>query len=223
MKKRVPWNKGKTGIYSEETLRKIGEASSKRKHSDETKKKIGLIVRGRKHSEATKDKIRKSKLGSKNPMYGGLSEEHKVKISTALKNRQFSEIHRTRLGVAGRGKVMSAEARLKMSANHANVSLENNPNWQGGITPANKKVRTSKEYKNFRRKVFERDNYTCQSCGASKGYFHVHHIKPFKDNILLRHSVENGVVLCIPCHYRTERGKDLPKGNRWGIKYATLL
>ena len=42
MKKRVPWNKGKTGIYSEETLRKIGEASSKRKHSDETKKKIGL-------------------------------------------------------------------------------------------------------------------------------------------------------------------------------------
>ena len=58
MKKRVPWNKGKTGIYSEETLRKIGEASSKRKHSDETKKKIGLIVRGRKHSEATKDKIR---------------------------------------------------------------------------------------------------------------------------------------------------------------------
>jgi len=39
-----PWNKGKTGIYSEETIRKIREGRAKQviKHSPETKRKIGI-------------------------------------------------------------------------------------------------------------------------------------------------------------------------------------
>lgn len=41
----IPWNKGKKGIYSKEYLRKIGLASSKRKHSEKTKKQIGLSVK----------------------------------------------------------------------------------------------------------------------------------------------------------------------------------
>lgn len=36
---RTPWNKGKTGCYSEETLKKISEKSKGRKTSDKTKKK----------------------------------------------------------------------------------------------------------------------------------------------------------------------------------------
>ena len=38
----IPWNKGKTGIYSEETLKKISEASKGRIHSKETRKKMSL-------------------------------------------------------------------------------------------------------------------------------------------------------------------------------------
>jgi len=36
----TPWNKGKTGIYSENTKKKISEAGIGRKHSEETKQKM---------------------------------------------------------------------------------------------------------------------------------------------------------------------------------------
>ena len=35
-----PWNKGKTGVYSEEAKRKISEALKGGKHSEETKRKM---------------------------------------------------------------------------------------------------------------------------------------------------------------------------------------
>lgn len=43
-------------------------------------------------------------------------------------------------------------------------SGEKHPNWRGGITPINKAIRTSLEYKLWRTAVFERDNYTCVWC-----------------------------------------------------------
>ena len=43
-KGKIAWNKGKTGIYSEETLKKIGDASKGRKLSKEHKKKISVGV-----------------------------------------------------------------------------------------------------------------------------------------------------------------------------------
>lgn len=41
----VPWNKGKTGVYSEETLKKISETGKGRKHTEETKQRIAEKVR----------------------------------------------------------------------------------------------------------------------------------------------------------------------------------
>lgn len=38
----IPWNKGKTGVYSEETRKKMGEAKKGKSLSNETKAKIGL-------------------------------------------------------------------------------------------------------------------------------------------------------------------------------------
>lgn len=43
---------------------------------------------------------------------------------------------------------------------------ENCSTWRGGVTPHRKKIRDSNEYKMWRTAVFERDNYTCLSCGA---------------------------------------------------------
>ena len=38
----IPWNKGKTNVYSEETRLKMSEARKGKKHSEETKKKMSM-------------------------------------------------------------------------------------------------------------------------------------------------------------------------------------
>jgi len=73
-------------------------------------------------------------------------------------------------------------------------------NWQGGITPINAKERNSKRYKEWRAKVFERDNWTCQNCRRRGGYLEADHIKPFSLYPKLRYKVSNGRALCKKCH-----------------------
>ena len=53
------------------------------------------------------------------------------------------------------------------------------PAWIDGRTPENHKVRTSIEYRAWRKAVFERDNYTCQECGQKGGDLEADHIKQF--------------------------------------------
>jgi hypothetical protein len=76
----------------------------------------------------------------------------------------------------------------------------NSPNWKGGITPENQRVRTSATYKEWRKSVFERDNYTCQKCGKRGGELHAHHIRSFATNPKLRTDLKNGTTLCLHCH-----------------------
>ena len=57
-KGQVPWNKGKTGIYSEETKRKISRKGSKQ--SEETKRKLSAVLKGYKHSPETRKNMRKA-------------------------------------------------------------------------------------------------------------------------------------------------------------------
>jgi len=54
----------------------------------------------------------------------------------------------------------------------------------------NQLQRKSKEYKEWRKAVFERDNYTCQECGSKKD-LHPHHIKHFAKFPKLRFVVTN--------------------------------
>jgi len=75
-----------------------------------------------------------------------------------------------------------------------------------------KQIMERSEYKEWRRKVFERDNYTCQICKDKNGNghtvkFEAHHIKPFVTYIKLRFDVDNGVTLCRDCHNLTKKKK----------------
>lgn len=78
-----------------------------------------------------------------------------------------------------------------------------NPNWRGGISPENDRIRRSRKYKSWRNRVFNRDSHTCVTCGKRGGTLHAHHIKPFAFYPKLRFRMSNGRTLCEECHKKT--------------------
>lgn len=68
------------------------------------------------------------------------------------------------------------------------------------IEQDNQRDRNTVEYKEWRSKVFERDNYTCQDCNKKGGELNAHHIKSYATFKELRHEVDNGITLCEGCH-----------------------
>jgi len=125
----IPWNKGKTGVYSEETIRQISDAKK------------------------------------------GQPGTNKGKI--------FSEVHRRNI-----------------SKNHADVSLQNNPNWKGGIScEPYCQVWVDQDYKES---IKKRDKYQClnPACNHKSKNLCLHHIDYNKKNC----HPNNLIVLCISCN-----------------------
>ena len=59
------------------------------------------------------------------------------------------------------------------------------------------------EYKEWRRKIFERDNYNCQICGEKGKRLNADHILSWKNYPDLRYDLDNGRTLCVKCHRNT--------------------
>lgn len=76
-------------------------------------------------------------------------------------------------------------------------------NWKGGA----KNERETLEYREWRIKVWQRDNYTCTKCGKVGKNLHAHHIKHFAKFPELRYEIENGLTLCKTCHNKLHWGK----------------
>lgn len=77
-------------------------------------------------------------------------------------------------------------------------------NWQGGKTDDARRQRNSAKYRDWRKSVFERDDYTCQSCLTRGGKLNADHIFPFAWFPELRFNVNNGRTLCLECHKKTD-------------------
>lgn len=173
---RIPWNKGLKGfrVCSEETKQKMSISGKGRIVSEETRLKMSLSRLGTHPTEETKEKLRQAHLGILGYKH---TEETKQKIGKAnsVKRGQIP----WNKGVKGEG----------------------SPGWKGGITPINKIIRASAEFKNWRKAVFERDYWTCQICGKKKEItINAHHIKSFGDYPELRFKVDNGITYCEDCH-----------------------
>jgi len=79
-------------------------------------------------------------------------------------------------------------------------SGENHPNWKGGVTDKNRRLRSTSKYKEWRISIFERDNYTCKKCGKIGGTLNAHHIENLSQNESKITDINNGITLCIKCH-----------------------
>ena len=90
---------------------------------------------------------------------------------------------------------------------------EEHPGWKGGITSLNKRARSTLAYKEWRKAVFERDDYTCQHCHKRGGDLEADHIKQFAYFIEARLDLANGQTLCKQCHKQTDtHSNKLKKG-----------
>jgi hypothetical protein len=138
-----------------------------------------------------------------------LSVEAKKRIGEAIKKRFKEKGHPKGM----LGKKHTQETKIKQGLWRPNEEQlkkmihkgEKHPNWKGGITPINLRIRTSKEYKIWRLQIFKRDNFTCIDCGNNKGgNLNADHIKPFALYPESRLDLSNGRTLCIDCHKKTE-------------------
>jgi len=145
----------------------------------------------------------------------GLGSKTKLLWQDPEYRKRMSEAHKGKSGY-WLGKEIPKEARDKMrdaklenptkywlNKNCPHFMGEKNPGYIHGNSPEHKKQRKSIEYKIWRRAVFDRDDYTCQKCGARGCAIEADHIKPFAFYPSLRFDVANGRTLCKPCHRKT--------------------
>lgn len=163
--------------------------------SNETKAKISIALRGNKNGRGNKGKMggipwNKNKKTGIAPWQG----KKRPEVSAQLKKRWLE-------GKMPVNRIVGEETR-KLISESKKGSL--NHFWNGGITPISVQIRKSREYKIWRKTVFEKDDYICQSCSRKGGKLHADHIKPFFLFKELRLEISNGRTLCVDCHRQTE-------------------
>lgn len=96
----------------------------------------------------------------------------------------------------------SNESRLKISLSMLGKRGAETRNWQGGKAPFPKRMRWTPEYKQLRRKAYERDGFKCGKCGETEiGRLSIHHIVPWVDDHNLWFELSNMKTLCRKCHW----------------------
>lgn len=77
---------------------------------------------------------------------------------------------------------------------------ENNPRWNSELTDEERETgRNYSDYKEWREKVFQRDNYTCQVTGK-QGRLVAHHLYSYDKNKNKRLDINNGITILEEIH-----------------------
>jgi len=114
--------------------------------------------------------------------------------------QKLSEAHKRGPARYWLGKKRPDISKLKRGKPNEAMRGENNPKWKGGKSRDYKSHYNGLEYREWRRQVFERDNFTCQRCCRNQCYIEPHHIKSWTEYPELRFDVANGITLCLDCH-----------------------
>ncbi len=158
---------------------------------------------GKKHSEETLKILKEKLTGENNPLYG-----KKRPNLSGEKHPFFGKKRPPHIYDFLRGEENPSK-KLEVRMDNSKRMIENNPmknpetlkkvsgknhwNWkppEERKQKLDKQIRALPEYKKWRFKCFERDNFTCVECGNTKSFLNVDHIKPFF-KILKEHNIKN--------------------------------
>ena len=205
------------GVDNSIIFRALKRHRIKTRSISESKKGEKHHMWGKHHSKEAKRKMSEAKKGDKNHNYGKkFSDKHRRKLSEATRgeNNPLWGKHRSKevkakISKANKGKCPSEETRQKMSEARKLKIGDKSPAWKAGITPFRIKICKTDKYQNWRNAVFERDDYTCQDCGAKNGngkavFLNAHHILAFAKYPEKRFDIDNGLTLCVECHNKTK-------------------
>jgi len=132
--------------------------------------------------------VGRGKFCSKKCQYAfGIPEEMKKQIAGKLTGRK----------IGPHSKEWNEKIRLSNIGKNAG---EKNAHWKGGVTKECRKDRNQSRYAKWRKAVLAVGRYVCANCGDA-GNLDTHHVHGFLKYPELRYEVENGLVLCEPCHY----------------------
>ena len=149
-------------------------------------------------------------------------------MSIAIKKSHARPEIKAKLVKANKGKKLTRETRKKISLGLGGTGV---PYENYDLTYA---IRLLSEYREWRTKVFKRDNFKCQECGKVGYHLEVHHIKrfakvlkeflnkynklsPIEDkatllNLAIKYKpfwkISNGKTLCKDCHKLTDNYKN---------------
>jgi hypothetical protein len=209
--KPAPWI---NSIRYKEICEKISKAKKGIKNP-----KASLKLKGKKKTKGHKEKLRQAKL--KNPTNYWLGKKRpgigKI-MSKNNKGKPLSDKHKKKLSIALKGRIFSIETRKKMSEARKG---DKSSLWKGGVSKVNKRIRAGIEFANWRKKVFERDDYTCRKCNKRSGYLIPHHIENFHNNIEKRFDINNGITLHKRCHTEFHKIYGFKNNNKEQIENYT--
>jgi ribosomal protein S14 len=189
----VPWDKGLTKETDERIMNSsIRMVNNNPMNYGEYRKKAGDANRGKKTWNS------------------GITSEDDSRILAGINHPKY-------------GMEVSIDTRRKIStANRGKRCGLDSPNWKGGKTSLLLLLRSSSNMIDWRKAVFERDNYTCKICGDNHGgNLNAHHIIYLKNLIKIHNiktreessnhlelwNISNGITLCEKCHKLVHKNK----------------
>ena len=196
-------------------------------------KRHSALMKGRKLTEKHKDKIRralKGKMPKNIKMIAGWNKDKKMSKEYCERVRRLNLVGK--IGMLDKKHTEQTKKKMRRSnktkelwknpeyrehmkkAHRGKMIGKENPAYVDGRTPLVQRVRHSWRYQEWVRVNFERDNYTCQDCGARGVKLVVHHKKSFSKiwtenkiktlkqamNCKELWDIENGKTLCEDCH-----------------------
>ena len=182
----IPWNKGNTNCYSEDTLKKMSTRNWKKRSKDAWKKR----------SEAKKGQIPWNKgkkgvqAGENHPFYGRHHTADTIQKISASKTgvpskcpiEKRAEIYR-KIGEALRGKKLTDEQKKNMYKPHPNIQGKKHYKWRGG-----------KHLRYARHSAQRRD----------KGFVMITEFNPYTEPVDYHH-IHPDLPYVIPCPTRIHR------------------